>query len=213
MILCGDKGGVGLAAVSAAHPGAGNSSNPSLFAPRHLLADVAEMLSDDEEDIIQDSLQAETIGAYYDGVNERKRRASIEMEASFANEWEMFRRQDAALSVQCGWRCYKARAELGRKQAWAKVAVAGNFLGELVLRFVRMKEHREAFYLHRRQVAASLVLQRLARGRSGRKVYYGLVAAKRAREHEAYRKQLHEEAAQAVHSLNHHYSIVEIEQI
>lgn len=170
------------------------------------------MLSDDE-DVIQDNLQAETIGAYYDGVNERKRRASIEMEASFANELQMFRRQDAALSVQCGWRCYKARTELGQRRAWAKVAVAGKFLGELALRFVRMKEHRVAFHLHRRRVAASVVLQRYARGRSSRKVYNGLVAAKRAREHEAYRKQLHEQAAHAVHTLNHHYSIVEIEQI
>ncbi len=171
------------------------------------------MLSDDDEDVIQDNLQAEVIGAYYDGVNERKRRASVEMEASFANELEMFRRQDAALSVQCGWRCYKARAELAQRRAWAEVAVAGNFLAELVLRFIHMKEHRVAFHLHRSQVAASLTLQRHCRGWFGRKAFKALVAAKRAREHEAYRKQLHDEAAHAVHTLNAQYSMVEIEQI
>jgi len=162
---------------------------------------------------IQDSLQSEVIGSYYTELNEAKQRARVAMEMDFANELEMFRRIDAAVVVQRGWRCYAARAELARRRAWAKVAVAGNFLGQLLYNYAHAREHRAKFLLHKGKIAAAKVLQRYARAYFARLEHNARMVDERKTDNETYRRNLLWEAAQAVRTLNHHYSIVDIAQV
>ena len=172
-----------------------------------------EWADDDDEDVIQDSLQEDTVAVYYEQVNQRKRRASVELEIGFVNDLDMFRKHDGALVIQSGWRCRKARRVLAEKKARALVARLSAFLGEVLLRCHLMRPHREAFHEHRLRGVAARTVQRHARGRRGRLRYQQQLKEKNAREHEASRQQLHLEAHLAVTDLNIHYEQADIAQI
>ena len=168
---------------------------------------------DDGTAAIQDSLQADAVGSFYERKNAAKRRASLEMEESFADELSMFRQHDASIKVQCAWRQRASRCELAQRREWARTAEASSFLGWLVYRHHLARPHREAFREHRRRTQASVEVQRQLRGRIGRRFARHLQREKEKREHEAARQQLHEETRMAVALLNNQYERVDLKQV